>query len=285
MIERDIIKKKLKEYEIKEYLANVVGKTGYSHTDIQRTPLGERVIVHTSAPGLIVGSKGKTIKELTEVMKRKFGLENPQIEVNEIGRPYLNPRSVAREIVNSFERFGPKRFKFTGYKMLEEVMNAGARGAELVISGRGIPSTRSRTWRFSAGHLKKSGDVSENLVSKGYVTAHLKSGSIGVKVSILHPSVELPDELSIKQPKEVKVEEIEEKKEKDNSKIKEGPTKKNKKESEKIEEKKEKQKTEVKNKSPEKIKEESKEEKKIPTAAELKKKKEENIEENGNNKK
>ena len=263
MIEREVIKKKLKEYEIKEYMANVVGKTGYSHTDIQRTPLGERVIVYTSAPGLIVGSKGKTIKELTEVLKRKFGLDNPQVEVSEIDRPHLNPRSVAREIVNSFERFGPKRFKFTGYKMLETIMNAGARGAEIVISGRGIPSTRSRTWRFSAGHLKKSGDVSENLVSRGYVTAHLKSGSIGVKVSILHPGVELPDELSIKKPEETQVEEEKEIK----TEVKE--TKK-----EKKAESKPKEKTKPK-----------KETKEVPKASELKKKKEETKEENGNNKK
>jgi len=257
MIEREVIKKKLKEHEIKEYMANVVGKTGYSHTDIQRTPLGERVVIYTSAPGLIVGSRGKTIKGLTTTLKVKFGLENPQIEVSEIDRPYLNPRSVAREIVNSFERFGPKRFKFTGYKMLDTIMTAGARGAEIVISGRGIPSTRSRTWRFSAGHLKKSGNVSENLVSKGYVTAHLKSGSIGVKVSILHPSVELPDELSIKVPAEKKVEEVSEEKPKEEKKV----------------EKKE------------KTKKEPKKEKKIPTAAELKDKKEEKSTENGNNKK
>ena len=73
MIERQVIKKKMKEYAIKEYMANTVGKTGYSHTEIHKTPLGERVTIHTSAPGLIVGSKGKTIKELTVVLKRKFG--------------------------------------------------------------------------------------------------------------------------------------------------------------------------------------------------------------------
>jgi small subunit ribosomal protein S3 len=258
MIEREIIKKKLKEYEIKEYMANVVGKTGYSHTEIQRTPLGERVIVYTSAPGLIVGSKGKTIKELTEVLKRKFGLENPQIEVSEIDRPYLNPRSVAREIVNSFERFGPKRFKFTGYKMLETVMGAGARGAEIVISGRGIPSTRSRTWRFSAGHLKKSGNVSENLVLRGQVTAHLKSGSVGVKVSILHPSVELPDDISIRKIKEPVVEEIDESK----TEIKEE------KRVEPVLKKKVSKKEETKKLEEKKIE-------KVPSASELEKKKEE----------
>ena len=48
MIERDIIKKSLKEFHIKEYMADVVGKSGYSHTEIQRTPLGEKVIVYSS---------------------------------------------------------------------------------------------------------------------------------------------------------------------------------------------------------------------------------------------
>jgi len=229
MIERQVIKKKMKEYTIKEYMANKVGKTGYSHTEISKTPLGERVTIYTSAPGLIVGSKGKTIKELTAVLKRKFGLENPQIEVTEIDRPYLNPSSVAREIVNTFERFGPKRFKFTGYKTLETVMGAGARGAEIVISGRGIPSTRSKTWRFSAGHLKKSGNVAENLIAKGYVTAHLKSGSIGVKVSILHPGVDLPDEISLKKIEKPSLEEVKEDP-KDEVKIKKEDLKETKKE-------------------------------------------------------
>ena len=74
-------------------------------------------------------------------------------------------------------------------------MDSGATGAEIVISGRGVPSQRSKTWRFTAGYLKKSGDISENYVSKGFAVAHLKSGAVGVKVFILTPDVRLPDDI------------------------------------------------------------------------------------------
>jgi len=198
MIERDIIDKRLKEFQILEYIAEILDRPGYSHTTIQKTPLGEKITIFTSKPGFIVGRKGSNIKDLTQVLKDKFGLENPQVEVSEIDNPNLNPHSVAKHIVHTFERFGPGRFKFLGYKMLETVIDAGAIGVELVISGRGVPSTRAKTWRFSAGHLKKSGDVAENLISKGFAVAHLKSGSIGVKVSILTPDVILPDTIQIK---------------------------------------------------------------------------------------
>ena len=72
MIERQIIKNKIKEHQIREHMANVVGKSGYSHTEIQKTPLGEKIIIYTSAPGLIVGGGGRSIKELTIVLKKKF---------------------------------------------------------------------------------------------------------------------------------------------------------------------------------------------------------------------
>jgi small subunit ribosomal protein S3 len=284
MIERDIIKKKLKEFEILEYIAEELDRPGYSHTTIQKTPLGEKITIFTSKPGFIVGRKGANIKELTVVLKDKFGMENPQIEVNEIDNTNLNPHSVAKHIVHTFERFGPSRFKFLGYKLLGDVMAAGAVGAEIVISGRGVPSQRSKTWRFSAGHLKKSGDIAENKISKGFAVAHLKSGSVGVKASILTPDVVLPDQITIIK-KEVVVEAV---KETPKEKIKEEVKEEIKKElvkEEKIDEKiAAKVAEEVVEESEKEItkdipKEKPKKEEKIPTAAELAAKKKD-----GNNK-
>lgn len=102
MIERKVVDKKIKEYQIREYMANVIDKPGYSHIEITRTPLGEKITVFTSKPGLIVGRKGSIIKELTEVLKRKFRLENPQIEVSEIATPFLNPNYIAKHIIHTF---------------------------------------------------------------------------------------------------------------------------------------------------------------------------------------
>jgi len=276
MIEKTIVKKKLKEFEIMEYIENVLDKPGYSHTEIQRTPLGEKIIVHTSKPGLIVGRKGESIRQLTEVLKQKFGLENPQIEVAEVDNPNLNPHSVAKYITHTFQKFGPARFKFLGYKLLEDIIKAGARGAEIVIGGRGVPSQRSKTWRFSAGHLKKSGNVSENFIKRGYAIAHLKSGAIGVKVSILTPDVSLPDDIEVfdktptveeitkkQTPKKV-VEEVEAEIEK--QEVKEHP-KESKEEKEAVLEKEVAEEKTTRTKAP------KQKEEKVPTAKELAKKK------------
>src|SRR3989338_7466561 len=162
MIERQIVAQKMREKEIENFVFSVFGRQSCSHIKMQRTPLGEKVSVYTSKPGLIVGKKGANIKKVTDLLKTKFNLENPQIEVVEIENPYLDSASVARNIANGFERFGPKRFKAMAYKALEDTMNAGAKGIEIVISGRGVPGERAKTWRFSSGYLKKSGDVSEN---------------------------------------------------------------------------------------------------------------------------
>ena len=268
MIERGIVKRKLKEFTVTEFIAEVLDKPGYSHTEIQRTPLGEKIIIYTSRPGLMVGRKGSNIKELTETLKNKFGLENPQVEISEIENPHLNPHSVAKNIVHSFERFGPARFKFLGYKTLQDIINAGAIGAEIIISGRGVPSVRAKSWRFSSGHMKKSGNIAENFIKKTYAVAHLKTGAVGVKVSILTPDIELPDTIKLHDlTPEPQVEEL---KEEETKAVEE-----------EIKEETKSDKT-TKKEKPKETPEEPKKEEKVPAASELQEKKETK---DGNNKK
>jgi small subunit ribosomal protein S3 len=195
MIEKQIMKKKVNEYLVHKYVSDNLPKGCYSSIELKKTPFGEKIIIHTSRPGLIVGRKGENITSLTEKLKAQFKMENPQIEIAEIENPSLDPRSVADRIANSFERFGPKRFKSVGYKNLQSVIDAGAIGAEITIGGRGVPSSRARTWRFTAGHIKKSGDIAENKMKRAKVIAHLNSGAVGIQVSILTPDIELPDEI------------------------------------------------------------------------------------------
>lgn len=122
-------------------------------------------------------------------------MENPQIEVEEISNPATDAASVARTLISGFQRFGPKRFKAMAYRALDEALKAGASGIEVVISGRGVPGERAKTWRFSAGYLKKSGDISASFMDRCYEGCDLKSGTIGIKVSILHSDVVLPDKM------------------------------------------------------------------------------------------
>lgn len=214
MIERKFIAQKIKELQVKDYLASQMSRMGYSHIEIKRTPLGEKIIIYTARPGLVVGKRGENIKKLTEVLKKQFGMENPQIEISEIDNMYLDVSSVADSIVYTFEKFGTKRFKFIGYDTLQKIMHAGALGAEIVISGRGVPGSRAKSWRFLAGYLKKSGDISANYVICKKTVAKLKTGAVGIKVKIMPPDIRLPDKIyarEIPEGIEVKEEEIKEK--------------------------------------------------------------------------
>ena len=213
MIEKQIVSKHMKEYLMQEYIKTYLPRGSYSKIDLRKTPLGEKIIIHTSRPGLVVGRKGINLSELTTVLKTKYGMENPQIEVAEIEDVNLDPKSVAERIVASFERFGPKRFKPIGYRALQSIMDAGALGAEVVISGRGVPSSRAKSWRFLAGHMKKSGDISENFVKRATTVANLKSGTIGIKVNILTSDVVMPDKITIREMPKISVEEVKELKE------------------------------------------------------------------------
>ena len=158
MIERQFVAQKTKEYYIKRYIENKLNRAGISGIKLQKIPLGEKIILTTSRPSLVIGSKGANIKELTQTLKKDFKLENPQIEINEVKDVFLDANVVAERIASSLERFGSARFKGVGHKTMSNVIAAGALGIELIISGK-IPGARARSWRFYQGYLKKCGDV------------------------------------------------------------------------------------------------------------------------------
>ena len=194
MIERQFINQKLKEFQIQEQIGRIFARTGFSHIEIRRTPLGENVIVYTTRPGIVVGKKGENIKKLTALLKNKYKLENPQLEIGELEAPMLDVDYVADRVASSLERFGQKRFKSIGYKLLQNIMDAGAIGAEIILSGK-IPSTRARSWRFSAGYLKKSGDINQSKVLKKSLNFTNKMGTVGIAVSILTSDIMLEKEM------------------------------------------------------------------------------------------
>jgi small subunit ribosomal protein S3 len=209
MIERKFVAQKIREFQIHEYISSTLKNVGLSHTKMVKTPLGEKIILYASRPGLIVGRKGQNIKELTRLLKKQFGLENPQVEISEVENVNLDASIVAERITDSLERFGSQKFKAIGHKTMEDVMNAGALGIEIIVSGK-IPSSRAKSWRFYSGYLKKSGDIAIIGVDKSIAQAKLKTGVIGVKVSIMPPGTKLPDKVEIIDIKEVEVKKIEE---------------------------------------------------------------------------
>jgi len=195
MEERHIVKFKKDEFAIKEYIKSILGKGKISKVKIEYTPVGEKVIVSTNKPGLVIGKRGEKIDELTDVLKTKFKLENPRVEIDEIRQPEFDAQIVADEIALGLEKLGPLKFKVIAYKSLQKIMDAGALGAEIVLGGK-LPSARAKTWRFSQGYLKKIGDTAK-VVDRAKSRAETKPGTVGIKVSILSPYAVLKDKLEI----------------------------------------------------------------------------------------
>jgi len=196
MIEREFITQKTKEFYIKKYIEGKLKGAGISQIKLKKIPLGEKIIIYTSKPSLIVGSKGSNIRDLTKELKQNFKLENPQIEINEVKNVFLDANIVAERIAGSLERFGSARFKGVGHKIMENVMNSGALGVEVIISGK-IPGARAKSWRFYQGYLKKCGDAALEGVRKAKTAALLKTGIIGIQVAIMPPDLILPDQVTI----------------------------------------------------------------------------------------
>ncbi|ALV61926.1 SSU ribosomal protein S3e (S3p) [Thermococcus sp. 2319x1] len=193
-IERYFIKESVKEMLIDEYLEKELRRAGYGGLDIKKTPLGTKVVIFAERPGFVIGRGGRKIRDLTRVLERQFGLENPQIEVEEIKNPYFNAKVQAIRLAQALER--GVHFRRAAYAAIRAIMSNGARGVEIRISGK-LTGERAKSVRFYQGYIAKVGNPAETLVSRGYAQALLKLGVLGVKVSIMPPDARLPDEIEI----------------------------------------------------------------------------------------
>ena len=228
MEEKNVILFKKQELAIREYIKNSLGKGKVSKVRIEYTPIGEKIIVKTDKPGLVIGRRGEKIDELTNVLRKRFKLENPHIEIEEIKKPEFDAQLIADEIALTLERLGPLKFKVIAYKQLQRIMNAGALGVEIKLSGK-LPSARAKQWRFTQGYLKKVGDTSK-VVDRAQTVAQTRPGTVGVKVSILAPDAYIHDRINVDEELLSKLRmNINKEEEKDEEKDKKKPLKKMKK--------------------------------------------------------
>ena len=201
-VERKFIRDRITKLQVKEWIKEEVRNAGFGGLDIVRTPLGTQVSLFVERPGLVIGKGGRRIRMLQEKLK-EFGLDNPQISVDEVERPEFNAQLMATLLARALERGW--YFRRAGYRFLYRIMEAGAKGCEIEISGK-LTSERARTEKFVAGTMVHTGDPAYELVRKGFDIAIKKLGVYGVWVRIIPPDVELPDEFKVK---EVSKEELE----------------------------------------------------------------------------
>jgi small subunit ribosomal protein S3 len=197
MIERTFIEQGIRNVELDKYLKSELERAGFTKSEIVKTPLVTRIVVNVTSPGLAIGKGGQTIRQLTEEIKRRFKIDNPQLEIREITQPNLDAQVVADKMASMISR--GFSWRSVAYRTLRDIMNAGALGSEIivkgVIAGKG---QRKRKQRLYQGYMKKVGEQ-RKLVGYGAANAYTKIGAIGLKVKIVRPEIQFSDKIDVAQ--------------------------------------------------------------------------------------
>jgi len=183
-----------KKTEIDEFLEKKLEKAGYGGVTISKTPLGTHIVIYVMRPGLVIGRGGETIRELASILEEKFKVPNPQISVSEIEIPEFNAYVVASRVASALQR--GIHFRRAGFWALNQVMDAGALGAEIIISGK-LRTERARFEKFRAGYMPRCGEPALKYLRKAEVHVQLKPGIFGIKVKIMPPDAKFPDKIQI----------------------------------------------------------------------------------------
>jgi small subunit ribosomal protein S3 len=196
-IVKRFITEAIKKTEIDEFLQKKLERAGYGGVNLSKTPLGTHVVVYAMRPGLVIGRGGETIKELARSLEENFQISNPQISVSEIEVPELNAYVIAARVTSALER--GVHFRRAAFWALNQVMDAGALGVEIVISGK-LRTERARFEKFRAGYFPRCGEPALKWMRKAEAHVQLKPGIIGVRVKLMPPDAQFPDKIEIVPP-------------------------------------------------------------------------------------
>ncbi|MFC7043150.1 30S ribosomal protein S3 [Halonotius sp. GCM10025705] len=198
--EQQFIENGLQRAQIDEFFQEELDRAGYGGMNIAKTPMGTQIVLKAEKPGMVIGKGGKNIRKITTTLTEDFGMDDPQVDVQEVEEPDLNARIVADRLANALERGW--YFRKAGHTTIDRIMEAGALGAEIVLSGK-VTGARSRVEKFNRGYIKHNGEPAQDVVDEGQGVAVMKLGTIGVTVKIIPPGATLPDDFAINEDVEV----------------------------------------------------------------------------------
>lgn len=195
-IHKYFVKENARRAEIDEYLSQDLKRAGYSKVEMTKTPLGTRIVIYAAKPGLVIGRRGQSIRDLTKILEEQFGIENPQISVATLEAPELDAKVVASQIAMALQR--GIHFRRAAYWALQRTTEAGALGVEIAIRGK-LTTDRARYEKYRSGYLPMVGEAISRLLRSATVDTQLKQGLFGITVKLMPPNVKFPDKPIIRE--------------------------------------------------------------------------------------
>lgn len=178
----------IEDIRIRKALMEKLKLAGVTSVEIERLPKSMTIVVTVSRPGVVIGRGGTGLEDLKKfildiirsVRKEKIKDLKIDIKVNEVKNPEISARLVATRIVGELERRMPHRRVVT--KAIERVMQSGALGVKIIVSGRIGGAEISRVEKFQMGSLPAQ--TLREVIDYAQIPALLKRGYVGVKVYI-----------------------------------------------------------------------------------------------------
>lgn len=187
---KNVIKDNYNMMLLHDYLRAKIKDSGFSRASISKSPTGTKVVLHVSRPGIVIGRKGSSIRELTATLESDFGLVNPQVTVNEILQPELSPGVMCNRLATHIER--GTAFRRATMWVMQQIMQGGARGVQITISGK-LRGDRSAFEKHTAGILPRAGQTARDTVSEDVAHVQTPMGLIGIKIRIAIEENHVPD--------------------------------------------------------------------------------------------
>ena len=167
------------DFAIRQLVREELPRAAISSIEIERFPKQVQVMVHAARPGVVIGRKGETVKQLRAKL-REFTNKTVKLEIEEITQPDMDATLVAENIAGQLERriSHGRAMK----KAIIQAMRQGAKGVRIEVSGRLSGAEMARTEKLFDGQVPRQ-TIRAN-IDYGTAEALTTFGRIGVKVWI-----------------------------------------------------------------------------------------------------
>jgi small subunit ribosomal protein S3 len=155
-----------------------------SEVEIIRHPQRVTLVVHTSRPGVLIGTKGATIEKIGSVLQKAID-KKIQIKIKEIKKPEIDAQIIALNVARQLK--SRASFRRTLKMSVSNAMRHGAQGVKILIAGRLGGAEMSRSESQMAGRVPLH-TLRAN-IDYGFAEAETTFGVIGVKVWIFRGEV------------------------------------------------------------------------------------------------
>ena len=167
------------DHRIRNFIMNKLGHAAISKIEIERFPNQVAIMIHSAKPGVVIGRKGATVKELRSDLRRLSG-KSIKVDIEEISNPDLDALLVAQNIAGQLSRriSHSRAIK----RAIQQTMRQGAEGIRIEVSGRLNGSDMARKEKMSEGQVPRNTIRAD--IDYGFTEALTTYGQIGVKVWI-----------------------------------------------------------------------------------------------------